>query len=812
MWGRGGEDPSAGQGAARVTEERVADPRPGNRRPLLLCTLAAAFVLAGASPAASHAVLERSIPAANAAVASPPSEVVLSFTEPVDPAFSTVRITDNAGGSIPATVTASADGRGLTAAVGPLPRGVYVVRWRVLSSYDGHTSSGFFLFGVGQSVPSELAGEGTEGTPPLALAVRWLTFAAAVVIVGAAIFQTVVLRPALPRLQPGEATHGAAVISAVIPAAAAALIVGTTLDFLDQAAQLLGVSWRQMLAGGTVWSLLGGTRLGWSVLVRTSMALIFLIPASPPGRILRAVALLWMLMISGIVALFGGPASVTGAMLPPVLLTTAVYGAIGALITLVATKVFQARVDAPWVLPLAGVGLLAGFTISSHAAADGLLAIIADWLHLAAAAGWTGGLLALLLVLRAAAPPERTHVAAVLVPPTSTLAGWGLLIVVVTGVYSSILRIPAVQAFEATPYGRLLAAKLLVVAVLVGLGAVNRYFMRPRLESSGAEPRPLLTRRFIRLVGGEVAAVACILAIVALLTITPPASTTWKPAGARTVLRLAGLTGDVRVTLAVSPAEPGQNRFEVAATSTAGALTGADVRVLLRLTKLDEPLDPVLLSLAGQGDGRFLADDAALGLPGWWEVEVIVRRRGRLDVSTSFPLRLAGPSAGSAPSGAVLLGQMTSTMFQLRTWREAQQITDGAGNVAMTWFEFVHPDRLRYRTATGTEAVIIGHAQYIRSGAGPWEARTLADAFWVDGYLGSYFEGAQDSILGRQISCDREDCVVVFWEAPAQSAAFAAWVGLQSHRMHRLMMVAPSHYMTARLSDFNAALSIAPPR
>lgn len=782
------------------------------RRTGLLFAFIVASVLGGPSSAFAHAYLERSIPPANAATAQSPTQVVLRFTEPVDPSFSSVQITSAAGTAIPVQTMASADGRVLTAAVEALPEGVYTIRWRVLSAIDGHPSSGFFLLGVGRNVPAGLAGQGREPVRPASAAGRWLAFAAAAVLVGGALFHVVVLRPALGVLSPEQAGRASAAFEVSRPIAAAAVIVGTGLDFLSQASTLLGVSWRQMLAGGAVWGVLAATRLGWSTLVRIGMAIIFLIPASPQGRILRATALVWMLIIGGVVAAFGGPSTVTGTMLAPIILTAAVYGVIAVMLPLVAAQFFEIpRLGDRWVLPLAGAVLLAGFTIASHAAAGGLFAMIADWLHLAAVASWIGGLVALLLVLAPFAHLARAGLARTLVPRMSTLAGVGLMTVVVTGVYSSILQIPAVRAFVGTPYGRLLMAKLVLVSIVAALGAANRYLIRPRLERSN--PTPSLLRRFTRLVSGEVATAAFIVAIVAVLTVTPPAVTTWSPAGAQPALRLAGLANDVRVDLVITPAQPGWNRFEVVAADKNGRLAGGDVRTLLRLTKLDEPLDPILVSLEDQGGGFFLAEDASLGLPGWWEVEAIVRRRGRPDVLASFPLRLGDREARrTGPPGSELVGMMTSAMFQLRSWREAQQITDGAGGVVMTWFDLVHPNRLRYRTATGTEAVIIAQTQYIRVNGGPWETRTLPTAFWVDDYLRAYLVDTQAIVRGREMPCDDERCAVVLWEAPGASAAFAAWVGLRTYRMHRLLMSAPSHFMTSRLSDFNADLRIRPPR
>jgi hypothetical protein len=52
----------------------------------------------------------------------------------------------------------------------------------------------------------------------------------------------------------------------------------------------------------------------------------------------------------------------------------------------------------------------------------------------------------------------------------------------------------------------------------------------------------------------------------------------------------------------------------------------------------------------------------------------------------------------------------------------------------------------------------------------------------------------------------------VLWEASDRAAAFAAWIGERTSRIHGIQMVAPQHYMSGRVYDFNAAIRIDPPR
>src|SRR2546429_3066690 len=131
--------------------------------------LGAAVVLAFATGMTSaHSVLQRSIPPANASLLAPPRQIVLIFSEPVVAGLSAAAVADRNGTVVSHASTVAQDGRTLAISIGPLATGVYTVRWRVLSATDGHTTSGFLLFGVGEGLPADgPAGRG-GGRPPVA--------------------------------------------------------------------------------------------------------------------------------------------------------------------------------------------------------------------------------------------------------------------------------------------------------------------------------------------------------------------------------------------------------------------------------------------------------------------------------------------------------------------------------------------------------------------------------------------------------------------------------------------------------------------
>lgn len=144
-----------------------------------------------------------------------------------------------------------------------------------------------------------------------------------------------------------------------------------------------------------------------------------------------------------------------------------------------------------------GIALLT--TLAGHTAewGDLTLSVAADWLHAVAASAWTGGLIGLALVVfrfKPAWPPES------LIPLArrfSRLSGACLVAVILTGSYTAWVQLETPSRLWSTVYGQILIVKLTFVAVLVWLGASNRYLVLPRLDSKRSRPGP--GARFFRL-------------------------------------------------------------------------------------------------------------------------------------------------------------------------------------------------------------------------------------------------------------------------------------------------------------------------
>jgi methionine-rich copper-binding protein CopC len=115
----------------------------------ILASVLALTTLSGAAQA--HAMLDHANPLVGSTVASAPRTVSLTFTERLEPAFSTVRV-ENASGTRVDQGKAQVDSGSrnvLRVGLKPLPPGSYKVFWKVLS-VDTHTTEGSFSFTVGR--------------------------------------------------------------------------------------------------------------------------------------------------------------------------------------------------------------------------------------------------------------------------------------------------------------------------------------------------------------------------------------------------------------------------------------------------------------------------------------------------------------------------------------------------------------------------------------------------------------------------------------------------------------------------------------
>jgi copper transport protein len=121
-----------------------------------LAGMAGLTLVGPAAPAAiAHSQLVTSEPAAGSVLASAPTEIRLVFSEAISAAYTSLDLLDADGRTLKANSGQPDphDPYSLVAPIGPLADGVFTVQWRALSAADGHTTNGFFTFGIGSAAP-----------------------------------------------------------------------------------------------------------------------------------------------------------------------------------------------------------------------------------------------------------------------------------------------------------------------------------------------------------------------------------------------------------------------------------------------------------------------------------------------------------------------------------------------------------------------------------------------------------------------------------------------------------------------------------
>ena len=213
-----------------------------------------------------------------------------------------------------------------------------------------------------------------------------------------------------------------------------------------------------------------------------------------------------------------------------------------------------------WLLGAAGsaamlVHVLAGHAMSPVSAAP--LSVALQWVHLTAIGVWVGGLFWLLLGLRGCGAAERSAA----VVRFTRVATVTLVVVLATGLARALSEAGSIGALVDTSYGITLLIKVGLVALLVGLGALNHFFWVPEVRR-GEAPGP---RRFTLNSRGELAVALGVLAATAVLTGLAPgvstaaSSSPASPPGSRAAGEDYATT--VKVLLTVAPGRAGANDY-----------------------------------------------------------------------------------------------------------------------------------------------------------------------------------------------------------------------------------------------------------
>ncbi|WP_311030525.1 copper resistance CopC/CopD family protein [Mesorhizobium koreense] len=504
----------------------------------LACTVVLTFFLTG--QAFAHAALVASDPADGAVLAKVPTELSLTFDEPVSPLI--LKLIEPNGNGV-SLGKPKLDGKRIVLdAPSSLGTGSYVLSWRVISE-DGHPVGGAVIFSIGMPSSGATA-EATEAIDwPLRIAIwlcRVLVYIGLFVGAGGAFFLFWFAGGA-------QAAH----------------------RFIT------GVSIAGLVATGLSLCLLGADALDL-------------------GLFSLAEPKVWATALSTSYALTAFFASVS---------------MLAALWALYSRAPREAR--AASALAMVGVGL--ALASSGHAAAANPQWLMrpAVFVHATAVAFWVGALapLAALFVGKDEATGPALRRFSVIIP-------YVLAALLAAGIALAIVQVGHFPALVSTAYGRVLVAKLALVALLLALAAFNRW----RLTKPALAGDARAERRFIRSVAGEIVLVTAILCTVALWRFTPPPRALADAAPVPPVsVHIHAERAMASIT--VSPGRAGP--VSVSAFVVGGDLEPLDAKeVTLSFSMPSAGIEPIRREAHKLDQGQWRVDGLRLPVAGRWNVSV----------------------------------------------------------------------------------------------------------------------------------------------------------------------------------------------
>jgi copper transport protein len=260
-------------------------------------------------------------------------------------------------------------------------------------------------------------------------------------------------------------------------------------------------------------------------------------------------------------------------------------------------------------LALAGVGIALAGSGHAAAAAPQILTRPAVLVHAIAVAFWIGALLPLASAMRAAERrSEELHRFSRAIP-------LALAALVVSGGVLAVIQIRQFDALWTTDYGLVLCAKLVAVLLLIGLAAVNRYALTPRVAAGD----PIAARWLVRSIATELAIVVVVLGLVASWRFTPPPRSLIAAAEATVHAHIHSEKAMADLTIELA----GASGRRIAVNILDGQFGPLPAKeVTLFFAKPDAGIEPLRMPATQVEGAAWLVDRLQLPLPGTWQVRV----------------------------------------------------------------------------------------------------------------------------------------------------------------------------------------------
>jgi copper transport protein len=272
-----------------------------------------------------------------------------------------------------------------------------------------------------------------------------------------------------------------------------------------------------------------------------------------------------------------------------------------------------------WLVLAPALLLLPTIAAAGHARTSGFIALIVDVVHVAAASLWVGGLAFTVLALLLAGA-DRWPLAARAVPVFSILAVGSVVTLIVAGSVRGYQEVQAFHGLWDTTYGVLLLVKIGLVLPLLALGAYNNRFAVPRLKRQIASA--IEQRRFLRAAGAELAIMAAIVSVTAVLVTEPPAKASVE---APKFISDTVPIGNLEVNYTIEPAKTGTNVIHFYFFTPRGVPANVDDMKLLA-TLPSQSLGPIRIPLQTIVPSHYTTPAGVFPQPGEWQWTLEARR------------------------------------------------------------------------------------------------------------------------------------------------------------------------------------------
>jgi copper transport protein len=537
---------------------------------LVTALVAMAVVLVvGAASASAHAVLVAAAPADGEQLATTPTSVTFTFSEPVTTDIGGVTVLAADGTSVNVGGTTQPSPAEVRSQLRPdLPNGTYLANYRVVSR-DGHVIAGASVFAIG-APPDAASVSGVSSTADrtasvVATVANILLYTGALMAIGMALFSLVVVggaddrRRLIPWVQASALIAAVGAVGHVVARAAEG--TGRGLTAVTESGVLASV----LRQGGTGWWLVG-LLLGLSVIVAS--------------------------------------VSLGSVTVRRVLVT---YGALVA----------------------AGSFALTGHTTQASPAA---VAAVADAVHILVAAVWLGGLVGVALIIPWHTGDSSSPVddgndtgprgALAVVSRFTTLAAVAVAVLWVSGLSQAWFTVGNLSGLPGSDYGRILMVKLVVVVVAMAGAAWNRWKLLPAADLHGASASGTVTR-LRRTVGLEVLALVMVVMVTSVLVETPSAFTTMDEM--QSFNQTLPLTDGVDINISVAPAMVGLNEIHITYIDEQGLLDDRVESVVVEMNLPASGIGPLPANGATLGPGHYVVTTENLTVAGPWRLDVVSR-------------------------------------------------------------------------------------------------------------------------------------------------------------------------------------------